>query len=391
LKNVKINKYIIVGAGFAGAVIARQLAESAGSRVLVIDRRSHIGGNAYDCADENGILIHKYGPHVFHTNNKRVFDFLSRFTEWRKYEHRVMANVYGQLMPLPFNLKSLCIAFGGEKAAALQNKLINTYGNRTKIGILELKKNPDEEIREIADYIYTNIFLYYTVKQWGSKPEDIDQSVTARVPVFISEDDRYFQDEYQFMPDISYAELFKNMLDHPDIQVQLNTDAKDVITLDNGKIYLNGDLFEGKVIYTGALDELFGRFYGRLPYRTLKFEFETHDTEWVQPCGTINYTVDQPYTRITEFKHLTGQINKFKTTTMKEYSFAYEGKSGEIPYYPVSNPESSRLYNQYLNLIKDYPQIHLAGRMAEFKYYNMDAVVERALDKADELISLNGA
>lgn len=387
-KNGSDNQYdfVVVGTGFAGAVAARELAERGNKKVLLLEKRNHAGGNAYDCPDSEGILIHKYGPHIFHTNNRRVFDYLSRFTSWREYKHKVLANICNKLMPVPFNLESLRIAFGKKKASRLQNTLIANYGRETKIGILELKKNSNPEIRELAEYVYQNIFLYYTQKQWGTKPEDIDPSVTARVPVFISEDDRYFQDLYQGMPLNGYTALFEKMLDHSNITLQFNTDTKNILQLENGKIYLNRKPFDGALIYTGAIDELFDFRLGHLHYRTLDFVFETHNTEWFQSCGTINYTVDQPYTRITEFKHLTGQINKLKTTTMKEYSLEYHGDKDEIPYYPVVNPESSQLYNQYLQIIKEFPQIHLVGRLAEFKYYNMDAVIEKALALAEKLI-----
>ena len=375
---------LVIGAGFAGATVARKLAE-AGKNVLVVERRDHIGGNAYDCLNEEGVLIHKYGPHIFHTGHKEVYDFLSRFTQWRDYAHRVVANVYGQLMPVPFNLTSLDIAYE-QRAAELAKKLLDTYGPERKVTILELRQSDDPELSELADYVYENIFKTYTMKQWGQTPEEIDPATTARVPVFLSRDDRYFQDPYQGMPVEGYTALFQNMLDHPNIEVRLNTDAADVLTLTQvGTTLVDGEAFNGPIIYTGAVDELFDRRFGRLPYRTLDFVFETHPVEWFQTHGTVNYTVDQPFTRITEFKHLTGQVLPKKTTIMKEFSKAYTGEDGQIPYYAIINPDNKALYGQYAELAAQYPNLHLLGRLAEYQYYNMDAIVKRALELAATL------
>lgn len=376
----------IAGAGYAGAVTARALAEK-GKRVRVFERRDHIAGNAYDCLDEAGVLIHKYGPHIFHTGHKEVYDFLSRFTAWRDYSHRVVANVYGQLMPVPFNLTSLDIAYE-QRSAALAEKLLAAYGPERKVTILELRQSDDPELAELADYVYENIFKTYTMKQWGQTPEEIDPATTARVPVFLSRDDRYFQDLYQGMPLEGYAALFERLLDHPNIEVRLNTDAADVLTLTQvGTTLVNGEPFKGPIVYTGAVDGLFDRRFGRLPYRTLDFVFETHPVEWYQTHGTVNYTVDQPFTRITEFKHLTGQVLPKKTTIMKEFSKEFTGEDGQIPYYAVINPENKALYGQYAALAAEYPNLHLLGRLAEYQYYNMDAIVKRALELADRLSS----
>ena len=218
---------LVIGAGFAGAVCARELAERGGKRVLVLERRVHIGGNAYDKLDEAGVLIHQYGPHIFHTNNARAYEYLSRFTGWRDYQHRVVANVRGALMPVPFNLTSLELAYGSEKAARLEKKLIETYGAEKKVTILELRRNDDPEIKALADYVYENVFVHYTMKQWGQTPEEIDPNTTARVPVFLSRDDRYFQDAYQGIPALGYTAVFEHMLDHPNITVELDSDAAD--------------------------------------------------------------------------------------------------------------------------------------------------------------------
>ena len=381
---------LVVGAGYAGGVAARALAEQ-GKRVLVLERRDHIGGNAYDRPDEAGVLIHQYGPHIFHTNDKKVFDWLSRFTQWRDYQHRVIANIPddkgGRMTyPVPFNLTSLETAFGPEEGKRLGDKLIAAYGAEKKVTILELRQNPDPEISSLADYVYEHVFVHYTMKQWGQKPEEIDPNTTARVPVFLSRDDRYFQDKYQGVPAQGYTSMVAAMLDHPNITLHLDTDARSLITLGDEHLFFQGEPFSGTVIYTGAVDELFACRFGRLPYRTLDFQFETHPVEWYQTCATVNYTVDQPYTRITEFKHLSGQIKKDCTTIVKELSRAYTGAEGEIPYYAIINPENNALYERYAQLTRRYPNFHLVGRLAEYKYYNMDAIVARSLSLCDELL-----
>ena len=389
-----MNKYdaIIGGAGFAGAVCARELAERGGKRVLVLERRSHIGGNAYDCADGAGVLIHQYGPHIFHTNSARVFDYLSRFTAWRDYQHRVIANIPDErrgarmTYPVPFNLTSLETAYGPEEGARLGEKLMAAYGAEKKVTILELRQNPDREIAALADYVYEHVFVHYTMKQWGQKPEEIDPNTTARVPVFLSRDDRYFQDTYQGMPLEGYTALFERLLDHPGIEVRLGADALASLKVEEGRITFEGEDFGGTVIYTGQADELFSFRFGPLPYRTLDFRFETLSQDDFQGYGTVNYTVDEDFTRITEFKHLTGQTLEGVTTIVKEYSRAYTGAPGETPYYAIINDENNALYGRYRALSDAIPNLHLLGRLAEYKYYNMDAIVARALELSDQLI-----
>lgn len=378
-----------MGAGYAGAVAARALAEK-GKKVLVLERRDHVGGNAYDRLDEAGVLIHQYGPHIFHTNDKTVYDWLSRFTRWRDYQHRVIANIPDEkggrmTYPVPFNLTSLETAFGLEEGRRLGNKLIAAYGAEKKVTILELRQNADPEIAALADYVYEHVFVHYTMKQWGQKPEDIDPNTTARVPVFLSRDDRYFQDAYQGMPLEGYTPMFERMLDHPNIAVELGADARKRLGVTGDVMLVDGAPFAGQVIYTGQADELFGFKYGPLPYRTLDFRFETLNRDDFQGYGTVNYTVDQEYTRITEFKHLTGQQVPGKTTIVKEYSKAYSGIFGEIPYYAIINHANNALYGQYKALAERFPNLHLLGRLAEYKYYNMDAIAGKALALAEEL------
>lgn len=382
---------LVIGAGYAGAVTARELAERANMRVLVLERRDHVGGNAYDCPDEAGILIHKYGPHIFHTNDKRVFDYLSRFTKWRDYQHRVVASIPdgkgGRLQyPVPFNLTSLEEAFGKEEGRRLGDKLIAAYGAEKKVTILELRRNPDRSISALADYVYEHVFVHYTMKQWGQKPEEIDPNTTARVPVFLSRDDRYFQDTWQGMPADGYTPMFEKILDHPNITVELGVDALSRLELSGSTLKFDGAPFDRPVVYTGQADELFSFQFGPLPYRTLDFGFETHQTDFFQTHGTVNYTVDEPYTRITEFKRLTGQEKPGVTTIMKEFSKAYTGAAGEIPYYAIINPANNALYARYKAEADKIPGLHLLGRLAEYKYYNMDTITARALELADELL-----
>ncbi|MGI6045722.1 MAG: UDP-galactopyranose mutase [Eggerthellaceae bacterium] len=385
---------VVVGAGFAGSVIARELAERGQRRVLIIEKRDHIGGNMHDYYNSDGILIHAYGPHIFHTNNKRVFDYILRFTDWHPYEHRVLANWFGTYMPVPFNKNSIEIAFGEAKAGQLIHKLVETFGNERKVTLNELRKEEDPELSEIADFVYKNVFLYYTQKQWGLTPDEVDPSVTARVPVFISRDNRYFQDEYQGLPADGYHVLFDNLLSHPNISVVLETEAESVFDLNFESrdseaplesISIKGKYFDKPIIFTGPLDELFLSQFGRLPYRTLNFVYETHPRRHVLPCGTVNYTVTEEYTRITEFTYLTGQ-DIDRTTTCKEYSLSYEDPVHQIPYYAIISDENREHYERYHALTRNLDNFYLLGRLAEYRYYNMDVIIERALNLADEII-----
>ena len=376
---------IVIGSGVAGSVIARSLADQ-GKKVLVLEKRHHIGGNCYDEFDEHGVLIHTYGPHIFHTSKKHVFDYLSRFTKWYEFGHQVVANIHGTLMPIPFNLNTLHMVYDQEKADELEAKLIATFGKESRVPILKLRESNDPDIQEIAEYVYQNVFLKYTMKQWGQTPEEIDPAVTGRVPVLVSYDNRYFQEPYQGMPLNGFTEMFENMLDHENITIKLNSDAKALMQIDveNRRIYFENNLFTGDVIYTGALDELFDCRFGRLPYRSLNFTFEHYPQDDFQGHSVVNYTVSEDYTRITEFKYLTGQQIS-GTTIMKEYPFAYSGKEGEIPYYAIANDENHALYHKYANLVENIPNFHLLGRLAEYKYYNIDAMCEKALELAEKL------
>lgn len=398
---------LVIGAGFAGAVLAEELARRGQRRVLILERRAHIGGNAYDEVDTHGVLVHRYGPHIFHTADQKVFEYLSQYTAWNGYAHQVAANVPAGtgdrlLFPVPFNLVSLEAAFGLEKAKKLEKKLLDVYGAEKKVTILELRQSSDPEIAALADYVYEHVFVHYTQKQWGQTPEEIDPATTARVPVFLSRDCRYFQDPYQGLPTGGYTALFEKLLNHPNIQIERDTDAAIRLTYDDERFFLDGEPFDGPILFTGAVDELFQYQFGRLPYRTLDFQFETWTTPkpgehlegyhalrvppFYQTHGTINFTMDQPFTRITEFKHMTQQQLPDVTTIVKEYSKPYTGAPGEIPYYPIRNDANNAQYQQYAALAGKYRNLFLVGRLAEYQYYNMDRIVRRALDVADDLL-----
>ena len=377
---------IIVGAGIAGAVCARKLAEEGNQKVLVIERRDHIGGNCYDKEDEHGILIHVYGPHIFHTEDERVREYLSRFTQWYDFGHEVVANVNGKLIPVPFNLNTLHMVYEEEKAAYLEKKLIEEYGEGSRVPIMKLRENEDPDVREIAEYVYQNIFLKYTMKQWGQKPEEISPEVTGRVPVVISYDNRYFKDKYQSVPLYGFTPMFEKMLGHENITVVTNTDCAKVLRFEDGKIFYQNEEFHGNLIYTGAIDELFGLRFGRLPYRSLDFQFEHLDEDSFQGHSVVNYTVSEDFTRITEFKFLTGQQDTKGTTIVREYPFAYTGAEGEIPYYAILEEKNQKLYEKYKALTKEYQGFYLLGRLAEYKYYNIDAMTLKAMELAEKLL-----
>lgn len=376
---------IIVGAGIAGATVARKLAEESNKKVLVLERRNHIGGNCYDKPDDHGILIHEYGPHIFHTGDEGVREFLSRFTKWYDFGHEVVAKVGDQLIPVPFNLNTLHMVYDKEKAERLEKKLIEEYGLDSRVPIMKLRESTDADVREIADYVYKNVFLYYTMKQWGQTPEEISPEVTGRVPVVISYDNRYFKDKYQSVPVDGFTPMFAAMLDHPNIEVRTGVDCSDVLDFEDGKIYFEKAEFTGDLVYTGALDELFDCKFGRLPYRSLNFQFEHLDQDSFQDHSVVNYTVSEDFTRITEFKFLTGQKDTDSTTIVREYPFAYTGAEGEIPYYAILNEENEALYEKYRLLTEDFDKFHLLGRLAEYKYYNIDAMCRKAMELAEEI------
>ena len=378
---------VVVGAGYAGAVCARRFAEACGYKVAILERRNHIAGNAYDFKDEAGILVHKYGPHIYHTTNERVHEFLSRFTEWTAYDHKVRASVRGTLVPVPFNHQSLRIVFGDERGEHLYRKLVATFGENKKVPIMDLREKNDPELSEVADYVYENVFLRYTMKQWGKTPDQIDPAVMGRVPVFVGDDDRYFpQAPHQGMPAEGYTRLFERMLDHDLIDVFLDVDVRDLVSVSGTQVRLCDRVYGGELVYTGALDELFGFDAGALPYRTVDLVFETLPIDQFQPVGTVNYTVSENFTRITEFKHMTGQEVPGRTTIMREYSRTYLPGMGETPYYVINEPANVELYEGYRERVEGVVNFHVVGRLAEYRYYDMDGVVASALELSDDLI-----
>ena len=353
--------YLVVGAGFAGSVIAERLATQHDAKVLVVDRRPHIAGNAYDHEDEAGILIHQYGPHIFHTNSDEIVDYLSQFTRWRSYEHRVLAEVRGQLVPIPINRTTLNALFGLDLKT--DEEAAEYLASRAE-PVAEIRTSEDVVISAVGRELYELFFQGYTRKQWGIDPSELDKSVTARIPTRTNTDDRYFGDKHQIMPADGYTAMFENMLDHPNIDVLLGTDYRD----------LKGRVDAGHIVYTGPIDEYFGFRFGRLPYRSLKFEHKVIDRERFQPVATVNYPhPDVPYTRITEYKHLTGQRHA-KTSITYEYPSA-EGD----PYYPIPRPENQALFKRYEALADATPGVTFVGRLATYRYYNMDQVVGQAL------------
>ncbi len=365
--------WLIVGAGFVGAVLAERIASELEKKVVVIDRRKHIGGNAFDHYDDHGILVHRYGPHIFHTYNRKVWDYLSRFTEWRPYYHRVLGVVEGRLVPIPFNLNSIRLLFPPRLAERLEEKLVGAFGYGARVPILKLKEVEDGDLRFLADYVYRNVFEGYTLKQWGLRPEGLSPSVTARVPVLVSRDDRYFQDTYQAMPKHGYTRLFEKLLSHLNIRVVLGMDWKEA----------EREIRFDRVVYTGPMDEFFGYAHGPLPYRSLRFWFEHRPQEVFQPVGTVNYPNEYAFTRITEFKHLTGQAHP-GTTVAYEYPEAYTPGENE-PYYPVPKEENQEVYERYLAEAKGLKSVVFAGRLADYRYYNMDQAVARALKLFEEI------
>ena len=360
--------WLIVGAGFTGCTLAERIATQLNQKVLLVDRRNHVGGNAYDYYDQNGILLHKYGPHIFHTNSKKVWDYLSAFTDWRPYHHHVLAVIDGKKVPVPFNLNSLRQLFPQCYAERMELVLMEQYGFDVKVPILKMREHSNPELRALADFIYKNVFYGYTLKQWELKPEQLDPLVTGRVPVYISRDDRYFQDIYQAMPRYGYSALFQRMLDNRNIRILLNTSFHE----------LEGLTRFDRMVYTGPVDEYFDHIHGHLPYRSLRFELLTADEERVQEVGTINYPNDYDFTRITEQKHLSGQKLPVSTLVVEYPQRHIPGQTE--PYYPIPREENIAQYNLYLKEVEKLNgTVLLAGRLADYKYYNMDQAVAHAL------------
>lgn len=364
--------WVVVGAGFTGCTFAREMAER-GLSVLVVDRRSHIGGNAYDEVDANGILVHRYGPHIFHTNSDRVWNYLSRFTDWRPYFHHVLGYVDGKWVPVPFNLDSIRAVFPSRMADRLIERLIDVYGFGAKVPILKLKDGGDPELAFLANFVYRKVFENYTRKQWGVAPEQLDPSVTARVPIVVSRDARYFHDTYQAMPREGYSALFQRLVDHPRVRVELGRDHD-----------FGARVGGVRTLFTGMIDEYFGFRFGALPYRSIRFRFESLDLGRYQAVGTHNYPDNNDYTRITEMKVLSGQEGAKGTTLCLEYPEPHSMGVNE-PLYPIPQAQSRDLYRRYADLAeKEGSDVIFAGRLGEYQYYNMDQAVARALALVDQ-------
>src|SRR5882762_4062269 len=369
-RKVEMFDYLIVGAGYAGSVLAERLARGSGKQVLLVDRRPHIAGNAYDHYDDAGILVHKYGPHIFHTNSREVFDYLSRFTDWRQYQHKVLASVDGQLVPIPINLDTINKLYGLNLNSFQMEEFLASRAEQKQ----EIRSSEDVVVSKVGRELYEKFFRGYTRKQWGLDPSELDAQVTARVPTRTNRDDRYFTDAYQAMPRFGFTRMFGKMLDHPNIKVLLNTDyrhIKDIIPY-------------RELIYCGPVDEFFDFRFGQLPYRCLEFKHENLNQPQYQPVAVVNYPNDNAFTRVTEFKHLTGQEHP-KTSIVYEYPRA-EGDA----YYPIPRRENAELYKQYQELAM-HAGVHFVGRLATYKYYNMDQVVAQALTVYARLVNMNRA
>jgi len=368
--------YLIVGAGLSGCVIAERIASQLDKKCLIIERRNHIGGNCYDYYDENGILVHKYGPHIFHTTMKKVWDYLSEYTEWIPYFHRVLAVIEGNKVPIPFNFNTIEQLFSPKVASNFEAKLLDKYEYGKKIPILKLLETEDKDLKFLADYIYKNVFLGYNLKQWGLKPEELDGNVSGRVPVFLSRDDRYFQDQFQAIPKLGYTAMISKIINHKNISLLLNEDYKNVIS----------DIKFDKLVFTGPIDLFFDYQLGQLPYRTLQFKFKNFEQEYYQETAQVNYPNNYDFTRITEYKHLTAQ-KASSTTVSFEYSEPFVPGINE-PYYPIPRQENNLIYEKYKELAdKETKNTYFVGRLADYKYYNMDQTVGVALQVFEKKIA----
>jgi UDP-galactopyranose mutase len=370
---------VIAGAGLSGLTAARALADD-GKKVLVIEKNTQVGGHCYDYLNDKGILVQKYGPHIFHTKKKSVWNFMSRFTDWYYYHHEVKGLMDGQMVPIPFNLNSITSLFPRILAEKLESKLLEKYPLGSRVPILELKKSEDEDLQFLAQFVYEKIFLNYTAKQWGGKkPEELDSAVSARVPVLVSKDNGYFQDPYQGIPMKGYTKLMERMADHQNIHLLLNTRAEEVVEIKDGKIFIGGKTFSGKYIFTGPVDQLFGECYGELPYRSVDMKMETFAQEgYNQETGVVNYPNNYDFTRITEFKHFQRDSTMGYTTLCREFPQEYV-KGKNAPFYIVNNKDSQELYEKYKALEDGVKNLYCLGRLGEYKYYNMDEAVASGL------------
>lgn len=382
-----MHRAIVVGAGFSGAVVARVLAE-AGYKVTVYEKRDAIGGNCFDYTAENGVLVQKYGPHLFHTRSDAVMAFLRRFAVFFPYRHHVLGSIDGRLVPVPFNLTSLKILFPPDAAAPLRDALVEAYGYGARVPIARLRQSGNPGLRELGAYIYEKLYLHYTQKQWRCWLEDLDPEVGGRVPVHISDADGYFSDPFQCMPAGGFTALFRNMLNHPGITVRLSTDALELLRIEGETLLFNGAPCDCPVVWTGCLDQLLGYTLGALPYRSLAFRYENLPDACFQSCGVVNYPGEEAYTRIIEFKYFTAPSGPIQGTTIAyETPCDYNGKN--IPYYPVPQRQNHELYGRYRAQVSRCRNLYLTGRLAEYRYCNMDEAVQKALDLSGRIVEEN--
>lgn len=378
--------YLIVGCGLSGAVIARELSER-GKRVLIWERRDHIGGNMYDYIDEHGFLVQKYGPHTFHTTRRELYDYICRFEQWQDYKLTCGAVWDGKYTPTPFNFTTVDIFYPPDQARRLKEKLSRAFAGRETATVVEVLEHPDPDIRGYAEFLFQNDYAPYTAKQWGISPAEIDPSVLKRVPLRFSYAEGYFDDPWQVMPAHSFTRFFQNLLDHVNIRVELGVEALERLKAEGDRLYLDGAAADIPVVYTGALDELFGGIHGELPYRSLRFEWRYTDKASVQPTPVVAYPQETGYTRITEYKKLPPQ-KKPGSSYAVEYPLPYREGERLEPYYPVLTAESQRLYGVYQEMASRIPNLVFCGRLADFKYYNMDQALSRALHVAARLIKM---
>lgn len=378
-----MEKVLVIGAGLSGAVIGRHLAEK-GVKVDIWEKRSHIAGNMYDYEDDHGFLVQKYGPHTFHTINKELYEYMCRYEDWQDYKLTCGAVWDGKYTPTPFNFTTIDIFYPEEKAEELKQHLREAFKGRSTATVVEVLGNEDPLVREYAEFLFRNDYAPYTAKQWGVSPEEIDPSVLARVPLRFSYDTGYFDDPYQVMPMHSFTRFFENLLHHPNIHVELGQDALKRLEIRENQLFVDGTPFDGLVVYTGPIDELFHLQYGKLPYRSLRFEWKYSEEDSIQDAPVVAYPQEKGFTRITEYKKLPVQ-DKPGSSYAVEYPLPYEEGKDMEPYYPVLTKESQEQYGRYKALADKVPQLICCGRLADFKYYNMDQALDRALEICKKL------
>lgn len=378
---------IIVGCGISGSVIARELAE-AGYKVQILERRNHIGGNMYDYVDEHGILVHKYGPHTFHTTKKELFDYICKYSEWDEFKLTCGAVINGRCTPTPFNFQTIDDFFDAQEAELIKKELLKEYPNQESVTVLEALNSSNKVVRKYADFLFENDYKPYSAKQWGKSPSEIDPSILKRVPIRLNYKTGYFNDKYQVMPHTSYKSFFKNLLNHKNITIDLNTDALKKISIINNELFFDSAKVDFPIVYTGPIDELFDHVFGKLPYRGLRFVFEYENIESKQEMPVVAYPQEPDFVRIIEFKKLPIQHVE-GTTYEKEFSIPCCSGDEEEPYYPLLTTDSIHIYGKYRHLANQIRHLFVCGRLGDFKYYNMDQALEAALNVSKSIMHNN--